>query len=218
MVPYGISVPDGAPRYAQQEKQDLRRRLGLPIDRKVLLSVGWISSAHKRMDYLVNEVASLPKPRPYVLMLGAMDQQSHEILALANEKLGSDGYTARSVPYGQVEEYYRAADVFVLCSLREGFGRVYLEALVNGLPCVVHDHPVMRYVLSEEGIFEDLSRQGSLARVLGNTVAQPLDPSAMARRRDSIRKRFSWPVLASGYGRMFNDCLAMAIPPAKSLT
>lgn len=35
-----------------------------------------------------------------------------------------------------VEDYYRAADVFVLPSKYEPFGHVYLEALATGLPCI----------------------------------------------------------------------------------
>ena len=57
MVPYGLRVrppPDGID---QVRRRALRERLGLPADRPVVLSVGWISRAHKRMHYVVEEVA-----------------------------------------------------------------------------------------------------------------------------------------------------------------
>lgn len=36
----------------------------------------------------------------------------------------------------QVDSYYRSHNVFVLSSLYEGFGQVYLESLMNGLPVI----------------------------------------------------------------------------------
>ena len=207
MVPYGIRVPAGDPVRCLDEVESIRRRLNLPVDHKIVLSVGWISAAHKRMDYLVAEIASLPSPRPFLLMLGLMDQRSEEIVRMATEALGPEGFAARSVPYEQVSDYYRAADVFALCSLQEGFGRVYLEALMHGLPCAVHDHPVMRFVLGPEGSFGDLSRRGGLSSLMPRILSQQLDGPSMIVRRRSVRERFSWPVLAPAYRRMFLNCV-----------
>ncbi|NJL52350.1 MAG: glycosyltransferase family 4 protein [Hydrococcus sp. SU_1_0] len=165
LVPYGINVPLGKPLYESEAKLQIRQKLDLPLDRPIVLSVGWISSQHKRMDYVVNEVAAVPEPRPYLVMLGAMDEENTPpILQLAEQELGKQNFTARSVPYTQVQEYYQAADIFTLGSLQEGFGRVYLEALIHGLPCIVHDHQVMRYVLQKQGIFADFSQTGSLTQ------------------------------------------------------
>ncbi|MBE9166972.1 glycosyltransferase family 4 protein [Pleurocapsales cyanobacterium LEGE 06147] len=208
LVPYGINVPPGMPLYEPETKLQARQKLGLPLDRPIVLSVGWISSQHKRMDYVVNEVAALPESRPHLVMLGHIDEHnSPPILRLAEQKLGKQGFTARSVPYPQVQNYYQAADIFVLGSLKEGFGRVYLEALIYGLPCIVHEHPVMRYVLKEQGIFTDLSQSGSLSQALAELLQQPRSPDAMSQRREYVRKHFSWERLAPAYFKMFCDCL-----------
>ena len=203
MVPYGIRT-HGPPRpLAPAEQRALRERLGLTVDRKVILSVGWISRRQKRMDYLVEEVARLPAPRPFLMLLGAMDEGSKEILRLATERLGEAGFAARSVPYGEVSSYYAAADVFALASLSEGFGRVYLEALGHGLPVIAHRHPVMAYVLGDQGVLADLSVDGVLARHLQELLARPVDGRDMHRRWDSVRRRFGWDALATDYRRMF---------------
>ncbi|HEY8835153.1 MAG TPA: glycosyltransferase family 4 protein [Chthoniobacterales bacterium] len=211
MVPYGISVPQGAPESDEAVRAALRRRLNLPAEGKIILSVGWISARHKRMDYLVNEVAQLPQPRPHLLLLGTMDDQSDELISLAREKLGEDGFTARSVPYEQVADYYRAADVFALASLQEGFGRVFLEALIHGLPVIAHDHPVMRFVLGREAILADLSKAGMLANQLVDALGASNQRDCAVSRRESVRSRFSWPVLASQYRDMFFDCVSIPL-------
>lgn len=206
LVPYGIHVPAGAPVSDPALRRAARARLGWPQDRPVLISVGWISAQHKRMDYLVREIAGLKKEKPFLALVGRMDKTTPEVTRLADELLGRENYAALSVPYEQVGDCYRAADAFALASLREGFGRVYLEALLHGLPCLVHDHPVMRYVVGSEGIYSDLTQPGALAARLDELFQQAATPGGAARRREMVRARFSWEALAPDYARMFADC------------
>jgi 1,2-diacylglycerol 3-alpha-glucosyltransferase len=229
MVPYGVNVPTGVPEANESSRDGLRRTLNLPIDRKIVLSVGWIATQHKRMDYVVNEVAALrfatanpsvggseirgekSELNPYLVLLGAIDAESDAVISLARERLGEDGFTVRSVPYEEVADYYRAADVFTLASLQEGFGRVFLEALIHGLPVIAHDHLVMRFVLGGEGTLADLSKPGELAKHLEIELRESRSDEIAARRRESVRARFSWPALAQQYRDMFYDCAS--IPP-----
>jgi glycosyltransferase involved in cell wall biosynthesis len=215
MVPYGISVPDGVPDVSKLAQRTVRERLRLPLDRPIVLSVGWIAAEQKRMDYVVNEVARLPAPRPYLVLLGSIGKESGTVLDLARAKLGTEDFTARSIPHAQVMDYYRAADVFVLGSLQEGFGRVFLEALIQGLPAIAHDHPVMRFVLGNHGTLADLSKAGALAEELSLALPTPNTPETAAERRESVRRRFSWPVLAPQYREMFLDCARRVQPSLK---
>lgn len=203
LVPYGIRVPD-TPLPDASQKGEIRQRLGLPLDRPILLSVGWIARRHKRMDYLIEEVARLPEPRPFVQILGAMDNHSPEIVALGNQILGKANFSAKAVPYAEVADFYRAADVFVLSSLAEGFGRVYLEALMHGLPTIGHRHPVIEYVLGASGITANLENEGGLAAILPDILAVPSTAVAMESRRNEVKSRFDWKNISEDYRRMFN--------------
>ena len=208
LVPYGINIPSGTPLYFPEAKLQIRQKLGLPSDRPIVLTVGWISSQHKRMDYVINEIAALSEPKPYLVMLGHMDQEnSPPILRLAAQKLGQANFTARSVPYEQVPEYYQTADIFTLGSLKEGFGRVYLEALIHGLPCIVHDHPVMRFVLKEQGIFANFVQSGALTQALTDLLGRSSSPENAITRREYVRKNFSWNSLVPAYLKMFQNSL-----------
>ncbi len=206
-VPYGIRV-GAPPTNNPEERQHIRHQLNLPPHRPVVLSVGWIARQHKRMDYLIKEIARLPEPRPYLQLLGAMDEASREILSLAKELLGADGFGAASVPYERVSGYYRAADVFALASLKEGFGRVYLEAMMHGLPVVAHRHPVTEFVLGREGLLADLSRPGGLARAIPIALSEAREASLAKERWQSVRDRFSWKALAPQYMQMFQHVVA----------
>lgn len=202
LVPYGIQMSE-PPEIDLEGKRLIRIRLGLPIDRPVVLSVGWIAREHKRMHYVIEEVARMPEPRPFLQILGAIDEKSPEIIELAEKLLGSGNFSARSVPYSEVSLYYQAVDCFVLGSLREGFGRVYLEALMHGIPTIGHSHPVIEYVLGEAGIVADLSQPGVLCQVLTDTLRAPYTAAAMRRRWQSVSDRFGWGVLSIEYLEMF---------------
>lgn len=218
-VPYGMTVPTGDPDASTEGQLAARRRLDLPTDRKILLSVGAINDYHKRMDYTIRECARIKNATgtnpPFLVLLGSIEPETARMVALADELLGTQNYVVRSVPYAQVSDYYRAADVFVLSSLKEGFGRVYLESLVHGLPTIGHDHPVIRYVLGEVGRIADLATLGTLAGVLVEELGRPRDPALMARRRASVRDRFAWDRIAPAYAAMFRQAAATSIPAWK---
>lgn len=207
LIPMGVDVPEGPPDADAARRAEVRRKLGLPTDRKVVLSVGRIAAEHKRMHHMVREVAAMAEPRPFLAMLGAMDEASPEVIALAEKLLGKENFVARSVPFAEVASYYRAADAFALCSLLEGFGLVYAESAAAGLPTVAHDHPVMRYVLGDAGTFVDMDRPGDLARELEKILAAPLDAASMAARRESVRRRLGWRELVPAYREMFEKVL-----------
>jgi len=206
LVPYGIRIDKKYSPLGSVEQSALRQKLGLPIDRSVVLSVAAINKTHKRMDYLIQEVASLPEPRPYLLLLGQIDQESSEILELGHQLLGKTNFRADTVAPEELKDFYRAADIFVLASLNEGFGRVLLEAMANGLPCLAHDYEVAKFVLGNDGNFTDFTIKGNLARLIQQVLSQKIEQSNFLRYQ-SIYERFSWSVLKPRYIEMLHTVL-----------
>src|SRR5277367_1357773 len=75
-VPYGFKLSRAWSPPTRVEKVAIRQRLGLPTDRQILISVGWISHLQKRMDYVVRELAACDEPKPFLVMLGWQDPSS----------------------------------------------------------------------------------------------------------------------------------------------
>ena len=205
LVPYGIKVNTDKPILENFERKRLCEKLGLPIDRPIILSVGAINKSHKRMDYLIQEVASLSKPCPYLLLLGQQEVESPEIIQLGETLLEKDNFQVKTVAAEQVASYYQVADVFVLTSLGEGFGRVFLEAMSYGLPCLAHDYEVARFVLGEEGYFANFKLTSSLTNLINQVMLE--DRSKFHLRHQSMLKRFSWSKLSPAYTAMIHKCL-----------
>lgn len=202
LIPYGYSISRQPQVLSSQERIARRRRLELPTDGPIVISVGMLSATHKRMDYLIKEVCSLPEPRPYLVMLGqSAGSETENIRAMAERMLGPGRYRMASVPPDQVQEYYRNADVFVLASLAEGLPRVLLEALAEGLPCIAHDYATTRYVLGSSGYLADLRSPGALAKTIVAALQEGDLSVRVARQRDAY-ERFSWDRLAPQYASM----------------
>ncbi|MEP6617716.1 MAG: glycosyltransferase family 4 protein [bacterium] len=209
VLPHGVDVPPALPLRATPGQ---RRALGLPDDRPVVLSVGMLDTTIKRMDYLIREVATLPTPRPFLCLLGAESAQTAEVCALAERMLGSANVLIRTVARAQVNDYYCAADIFVLASLREGFGLAYVEALAHGLPIVAHDFAVSRAVLDNLAYLVDLSVSGGAARAIAHVIAAGENESQRLERHESARARFSWDVLRDRYATMLLDAAGIHSP------
>jgi glycosyltransferase involved in cell wall biosynthesis len=199
LVPYGIKVPSQLKVLSLPDREVLKWQLGLPKTRALVLSVGAINKSHKRMDYLIREVARLPDPKPYLLLLGQQDGESPQVVALAEQLLGEENFQIRTVALEEVKNYYQAADVFVLASLAEGFGRVFIEAMAYGLPCLAHDYEITRFVLSEEGYLANFELDGSLTSLLQQFFAADQDENKRYIRHRSAYKHFSWDKLRPMY-------------------
>ena len=198
VLPPGVAIERALRIPSRDERAALRARLGLPAGRRIVLSAGAINR-QKRMDVLIEAVASLPEPRPFLVLAGQQEADSPAIRALAVARLGPDGHDVRTVAQAGMPELYRAADAFVLASLWESFGRVLVEALAHGLPCLAHEHPVMRWVLGDVGDTADLTHPGALAAWLAGDRSGDRSETAMRRRHEAAYRRFSWAMLADRY-------------------
>jgi len=203
LLPLGLEIKEDV-TYSDDEKRALRQKFGIPLDKKIIISVGAIQASHKRMDYLIREVSALPNKEEYFLvMLGQFGPETKQVQDLAQSLLPGR-HIITSVHFDQVKDYYATADLFVLCSLKEGFGLVYIEALRAGLPVLAHDFPVAREVLQSQGYFADFSKPGELTKLIESVGKDQaaFSPEAAQRRRDFVRQTYSWEVLKPKYVQM----------------
>lgn len=180
-----------------EERAALRDRLGLPRDRPILISVAALNRSHKRLDYVIEEVAALPAPRPFLLLVGEPDSETPALRSLALERLGAEGHAFRTVPAPEVGDLLRASDAFVLGSLDEAQGRALIEAAAVGVTCLAHDSGVMRFALGEHGRFGDFSKPGALSAALRDFPAPDLELARSAHRH--VYERFAWDRLRPRY-------------------
>ena len=201
LLPHALPIQRDFEAPSAAERHELRRRLSLPAHPRLLLSVGALNRWHKRMDYVVSEVATL-SPRPHLVMVGARDEETPDVLEHARSLLGTGGFTARTVTEGEMPGYYRAADCFVLASGYEPFGLAMVEALAQGLPVIAQETPRSRYMLGSEGSMGDFTRPGALAELIRAALTERSPPGAAEARHRRAHEMFSWDVLRPRYVEM----------------
>jgi glycosyltransferase involved in cell wall biosynthesis len=207
LVPHGLSITREYQPATRDERRKIRAELGVPADTPLVLSVGALNVTHKRLDYVISEVATMPSV-PHLLLLGAETPETPQVREAAARFLG-ERCTIRTVPREQARAAYRAADAFVLASLHEGFGLVQVEALDAGLPCIVHDYATSQYVVGQAGLRANLQIRGALAPLLERAISPTSTIAAGSRQRHEYAwKHFSWDVLAPRYAKLFTDCVA----------
>jgi 1,2-diacylglycerol 3-alpha-glucosyltransferase len=201
LLPLGVAMESSPRLLSEADRTALRGRLGLPAERQIVMSAGAINR-QKRVDHLIEEIASMPEPRPHLLLAGQQEADTPALRRLALERLGAEGHEIRTVPPDAMADHYRASDAFVLASLWESFGRVLVEAQSHGLPCLAHAYPVMSWVLGDEGDTADLREPGNVAAWLAGLSAADSSDDARRRRHRSAYERFSWTMLADRYAEM----------------
>ena len=207
LLPLGVSLDPNPPVVTHEERARLRSSLGMPRDGELLLSVAAMNIWHKRLDYVIREVAAMD-PRPHLVMLGQREDETPAVLDLARSLLGADGFTARTVEPEEVSGYYRCADTFVLGSLYEASGRVLLEALGHGLPTLCHDSETTRFVTGEHGLRGDLSRPGGLTALMATARERPISDERRLAQHRYARETFGWDGLLPRYVEMIERCAA----------
>jgi glycosyltransferase involved in cell wall biosynthesis len=80
-----------------------------------------------------------------LLIAGQIEQETEDIVNKAQSLLGSNFFKVITVPKNEIKYLYMLSDFFVLGSLEEGFGLVFIEAMSHGLPIFCHEDMPLFY-------------------------------------------------------------------------
>ena len=147
-IPNGVNLSRFHPVSSEQERvgrDALRQRFGIPAGHKVIVAVGAVMPRKGPDKVLGAWREILPRfPDTHVLFVGPRaDTHDPKLQKFGTElaDLAANSGAANQIHFAgivnDVENYLRAADVFVLASSREGTPNSVLEAMATGLPCVV---------------------------------------------------------------------------------
>ena len=190
MIPHGVDLSLFKPNV----KSDFRVQHGIPNDARVAISVGTIGYWHKRMDYVIKEIA--PIEDMHLIIAGQECTDTPDIKKIGKQLMGNRVVFV-TLPHEKLPEAYAAADVFVLGSLFETFGIVYLEAMAMGLPVICTNHPNQRSIV-KEGIFVDMKTEGALTDAIRKADIKTLAELAQ-NGQNIVRENYNLDVLKHRY-------------------
>ncbi len=194
-------------RFSPGDGADLRAELAL--QGTVLLSVGHLIP-RKAHDLVIRALADLPEASLVVVGSGPLEKSLRKLATRLG--IASRVYFRGAVPPEAMPAYYRAADVLVLASEREGWANVLLEAMACGTPVVASNIWGTPEVVAapEAGLLLPSRSPEAIAATVAKLLAAP--PARAATRR--YAERFSWEETTAGQIELFRAILGKSAAPS----
>jgi len=197
VVPAVVPDPCRFTPIAGEKRSELRRRLGLPLDRIVLGFLGRLVSLKGTADLLA-AFAALEDHAPYLAVWGHGPDTS----LLETYASGSRGVVRPPLPLHEVADAFAACDIVAVPSRTtpdwaEQFGRVAVEAMLSGCVVVAYDSGALPEVVGEGGLIVQEGDIGELSKAIDGLTANAFLRDAISRRgRERALSLFSPAALA----------------------
>jgi len=177
-------------------KRKSREKLGLPKNRKIILSVRRLVYKNG-LDTLIESVPLLTRDHPDLLFLVAGKGPSRKLIEDRIKELGIDNNVKLTgfVPDRLLPVYYDAADYFILPSASgEGLPLVLLEAMACGLPVIattVGGTPeIIKHM--KNGVLVPPRNPEAMAEALSKLLSEGLGPALGEEARRIVENRLTW--------------------------
>lgn len=171
-------------RYSKHniERNRMRKENGIPVDAKVLLSVGEVNS--NKNHRIVIE--ALPDLEDYWYVICGKGPLEHNHRKLAE----SLGVSERVIILGyrtNVEDYYKMSDIFVFPSKREGLGLALMEAMASEMICVASINRGTNDLLGESNLRFHSNNKEELIEILQNIDKYDTE-TEIKKNKEHLRK------------------------------
>jgi len=186
-------IPNGFRRdlFKPREMSECRRVLCLPLDKKILLTVGNLVPV-KGQKYLVEAFKEIVGQRKDILCVIVGIGTEKDALMRQIRSLGLKDYIslAGRRPHYEIPLWMNASDIFVLPSMRESFGVVQIEAMACGKPVVATRNGGSEEIITsdEYGLLVEPADSGDLAEKILIALDREWDREKIL----AYAERFTW--------------------------
>jgi len=118
------------------ERKIARQVLGLPFNKKIILTAANYLAPWKGFKFFLKSLKFLKNKEFYFIFFGRIDNGIQRFLVNKNIPFKVYGYLFDDI---SIRLLYSAADIFVMPSIQEAFGKMIIEAMACGTPVVCFD-------------------------------------------------------------------------------
>ena len=186
VIPTGIDLAKfERPEIGPQQLRDLREKLGIKEDEKMLLSLSRVSY-EKNIQAVLAAFSEVLNEELKVKLVVAGDGPYLDNLkeqALQLNIQDSIIFTGMIAP-SETALYYKAADFFISASTSETQGLTYLESLASKTPVIAHGNPYLDNLITDKMFGTLYYQERDLAgAILEALIATPdMDPKLLAEK------------------------------------
>jgi len=209
VVPNGVDINKFQP--PQINKQDLRSRLGIIAQEKVIITVSRLVNKNGIGD-LIEAVGRLTVSSKQLtvklLVLGTGPLEENLKREVDDLKLKNKVLFLGNIPNEQVPQYLAIADVFVRPSLSEGLGNVFLEAMAVGGPIIGTRVGGIPDFLrgGETGLFCETNNPQSIADKINILFSnEALRQKLIVNGRKLVEEKYDWDKIAVWMRSIFDS-------------
>lgn len=176
-------------KFALREKAECRQALGLPMDRRIGVYVGYLIDRKDQSLILrsLAEIRNSGNPVPLVVLVG--DGPNRERLRAEAAQLGVSGDVifAGSRPHAEVAAWMGAADWLLLSSDYEGWATVYFEAMSCGRPVLTSNVSSAKDAICDPayGMVVEPRTDTAFAKAMIEAGTRTYDPQEIRRYAES---------------------------------
>lgn len=220
LVHNGVDLRRYTNRPADADATVLARH-GLRPGGPMFLAVGGVEERKNTLRMLQAFLAfRASRPGAQLVIAGGASLLDHDDYGrrfdalLAASGAGDDVLITGTVADAEMPALFRAADVLLMASLREGFGLVVLEALASGTPAVVSRiAPFTEYLPADERAGHCCWADPMSVDAIAAAMARACDPAhalALAFATPAVCERFSWAASAALHEDLYRAHRALA--------
>lgn len=209
IIPNGINLIE----YSNSESRELsREQLGLPVDKKLLLFVSFLSP-FKGPDILLKAMPYVVKQHPNTELVFVGEGVMRNELEILAKKLEVDD-CVRFVGFVNDYEkklYYNSADIFILPSTlgTDVFPLVLLEASAVGLPIITSNLDTFKCIIGENynGVFAQRDDELDLAKQIISLLDDENLRKKLGKNAREAVENYSWDRIANTTERIYEEIL-----------
>jgi len=179
-----------------------RTEAAKPLDPNKEFKIVYVSTinVYKHQLEVVNAAAKLAAKWPSIslsLVGGVYDSEYHEKVTRRIEEVNAElgrnviQYVGK-VPFLELPDIYRKADLAVFASSCENLPNILLESMASGLPIVTSTYPPMPQVLEEGGLYCDVNSGDSIASAIEKYLVDPALRDEKAQIANDLARKYSW--------------------------
>lgn len=189
----------------------LRRKLGLPIDKKICFSVRRITFKNG-IDTMIECAKILKDESDIVFVIGGKGPDLDFAKKMVNDAQLDNVLLLGAIDNEDLPHYYACSDIFVLPSKNgEGFPLVVLEALASGVPVLATRSGGHVEILesSNHGFVVEPNNPQQMANILKEVIEKPKRLAAMKRTsRKFAEQSLSWEKNVGDLQNLFDKAIA----------
>lgn len=181
-----------------KNKQELRNKLNLPVDKKIFV---WAGVFIERKDplLLVNTIKKLDNPNLFFVFCG--DGKLLPVIKEETEDFKNVIFTGN---VDNISEYLQASDFYISTSLSEGLPMAVIEAMACGLPCLLSDIEQHKYVLKEQtGMLFKSQNSSDLIHKINSILDIDYELYSSCARQ-TVLDNFSSELMSEKYVRLYD--------------